>query len=111
MPRCAAFEPGDGVSYGHEFVADRPMTVAVIPVGYADGFPRRPLTWGSVLVRGSFAPILGRVCMDQAIIDVTDMVANTGDVGMGEEVVLIGQPGRGHAQRCRSRPPHRHDQL
>ncbi len=93
VAQVRSLRPGQGVSYGHEFVAGRPMTVAVIPVGYADGFPRRPLTWGSVLVRGMFAPILGRVCMDQTIIDVTDVVKKTGDVRMGEEVVLIGRQG------------------
>lgn len=87
-------DPGEGVSYGHEFVAERPTIAAVIPVGYADGFPRRPLTWESVLVRGQFAPILGRVCMDQAVIDVTDIVATTGEVRIGEEAVLIGSQGQ-----------------
>jgi len=86
-------KPGEGVSYGHEYVADSPRAIAVIPVGYADGFPRRPLTWESVLVRGRFAPILGRVCMDQAIIDVTDIIADTGEIRSGEEAVLIGSQG------------------
>ncbi len=81
---------GEGVSYGHEYVAESPKVIAVIPVGYADGFPRRPLTWESVLVRGRFAPIRGRVCMDQTIIDITDIVAATGEVRAGEEAVLIG---------------------
>ena len=84
---------GEGVSYGHEYVAESPRVIAVIPVGYADGFPRRPLTWESVLVRGRFAPIRGRVCMDQTIIDITDIVAATGEVGAGEEAVLIGSQG------------------
>ncbi len=52
----------------------QPSVVAVIPVGYADGFPRRPLNWGSVLVHGRPAPIAGRVCMDQTVLDVTDIV-------------------------------------
>jgi len=84
--------PGDAVSYGREFVAAQPMTVATIPVGYADGFPRRPLTWGSVLVHGEFAPILGRVCMDQCVIDVTAQAAR-GPVRQGDEAVLIGRQG------------------
>ena len=109
VAQVRSLRPGDGVSYGHEFVADRPMTVAVIPVGYADGFPRRPLTWGSVLVRGMFAPILGRVCMDQAIIDVTDVVAETGDVRMGEEVVLIGR--QGMATLCAAEAGRRTDTI
>lgn len=85
-------QPGDAVSYGREFVAHAPMTVAVIPVGYADGFPRRPYTWGSVLIHGEFAPILGRVCMDQCVVDVTEIDAQT-PVRQGDEVVLIGRQG------------------
>ncbi|MHC5804442.1 alanine racemase C-terminal domain-containing protein, partial [Streptococcus pyogenes] len=64
VAQVSFLQPGDAVSYGREFVATAPMTVAVIPVGYADGFPRRPLTWGSVLIHGQNAPLLGRVCMD-----------------------------------------------
>ena len=86
--------PGDPVSYGREFVADRPMTVAVIPVGYADGFPRRPHHWGHVLIHGRPAPILGRVCMDQSIVDVSAAHALT-PVHQGDEAVLIGR--QGHA--------------
>jgi alanine racemase len=85
-------QPGDAVSYGREFVADRPMTVATVPVGYADGFPRRPYTWGSVLVHGQFAPILGRVCMDQCVVDVTAIAAQQ-PVQQGDEVVIIGRQG------------------
>ena len=62
-------------------------------MGYADGFPRRPFTWGSVLIRGQAAPILGRVCMDQTVVDVTDIEAAGGPVAQGEEVVLIGRQG------------------
>ncbi len=87
-------QPGEGVSYGHEYVADSPRTIGVIPVGYADGFPRRPRTWESVLVRGQFAPILGRVCMDQAIIDLTDITEASGEIDPGEEAVLIGSQGK-----------------
>lgn len=84
--------PGDPVSYGREFVADRPMTVATIPVGYADGFPRRPFHWGSVLIHGQPAPILGRVCMDQCVVDVS-AIASQQPVLQGDEVVLIGRQG------------------
>jgi alanine racemase len=86
-------QPGDAVSYGREFVAQGPMTVAAIPVGYADGFPRRPYTWGSVLIHGQPAPILGRVCMDQTIVDVTSIVEMDLPVHQGDEVVLIGRQG------------------
>lgn len=85
-------QPGDAVSYGREFVADRPMVVATIPVGYADGFPRRPYTWGSVLIHGQPAPIVGRVCMDQCVVDVTHIAALR-SVKQGHEVVLIGRQG------------------
>lgn len=85
--------PGEAVSYGREFIAQRPMQVAVVPVGYADGFPRRPRHWGSVLVHGRPAPILGRVCMDQCIVDVTESAEAGEAVRQGDEVVLIGRQG------------------
>jgi alanine racemase len=86
-------QPGDSVSYGQEFVASAPMTVAVIPVGYADGFSRRPYHWGHVLIQGQPAPILGRVCMDQHIVDVTAIVQAGRPVQQGDEVVLLGRQG------------------
>jgi alanine racemase len=80
---------GSFVSYGRTFCTDRPSRIAVIPVGYADGFRRAPTHWGTVLVRGQRAPIVGRVCMDQTMIDVTDIPG----VRQGDEVVLIGAQG------------------
>jgi len=80
---------GAYVSYGRTFQATRPSRLAVIPVGYADGFRRGPRHWGNVLVRGQRAPIVGRVCMDQTVIDVTDVPG----VREGDEVVLIGSQG------------------
>ena len=80
---------GEGISYGATYVTDRPTRIAVLPVGYADGFRRAPTNWGEVLVRGKRAPILGRVTMDQCMIDITGI----SDVGMGDEVVLIGRQG------------------
>ncbi|RLV50689.1 alanine racemase [Nocardioides mangrovicus] len=76
---------GAGVSYGHTFVADRPMEVAVVPLGYGDGVPRHASSRAEVLVRGSRCPVLGRVCMDQLVVDVTGLGARAGD-----EVVLFG---------------------
>lgn len=96
ITRAGSLEPGDSVSYGREFVAARQTRVAAIPVGYADGFPRKPYTWGSVLLRGQPAPILGRVCMDQTVVDVTQIEASGGPVRQGEEVVLIGRQGDAH---------------
>jgi alanine racemase len=86
-------QPGESVSYGREFIAPKPMTVAVIPVGYADGFPRRPYHWGHVLLHGAPAPILGRVCMDQTIVDVTHIHHAEHPVVQGDEVVLLGRQG------------------
>ena len=80
---------GACVSYGCNFVTRRPSTIAVIPVGYGDGFRRSPTSWNFVLVRGRRAPIAGNVCMDMAMLDVTDVPG----VKEGDEVVLIGEQG------------------
>ncbi len=81
--------PGAPVSYGNTFITTRATRVAVAPVGYADGFRRGPAHWGHVLVRGQQAPIIGRVTMDQTMLDVTDIPG----VRQGDEVVLIGRQG------------------
>ena len=80
---------GECISYGCTYTTERPTRVAILPVGYADGFRRAPTNWGSVLIHGQEAPLLGRVCMDQCIIDVSHIPY----VRMGEEVVLIGRQG------------------
>jgi alanine racemase len=80
---------GTPVSYGGRFVCPRETTIAVIPVGYADGFRRAPCTFGEVLVRGQRAPIVGAVCMDQSMVDVSHIP----NVRIGDEVVIIGQQG------------------
>ena len=64
-------QPGQSVSYGRTFTADHPMQVATISVGYADGYPRKLSGLGAMTIRGKAAPVLGRVCMDQTIVDVT----------------------------------------
>lgn len=81
-------EPGTAISYGGTFVADRPMEVATIPVGYGDGYPRSLSNKGYVLIRGRRAPILGRVCMDQFMVDVTGIGAQVLD-----EATLLGTDG------------------
>lgn len=81
-------EPGTGVSYGHTFVADKPMTIATIPLGYGDGYPRNLSNKGYVLINGKKAKILGRVCMDQFMVDVTDIEAKEGDL-----VTIVGKDG------------------
>ena len=82
-------EPGEAVGYGRAWIAERPSRIAAIPVGYADGFRRAPTRWRHVLVRGRAAPLVGRISMDQASIDVTDIPG----VRQGDEVVLIGRQG------------------
>ena len=79
---------GVPVSYGGTFVTDRPTRIATIPVGYADGYPRSLSSRGCVLIRGKRAPILGRICMDQFMADVTDIPAEELD-----EVTLMGRDG------------------
>lgn len=81
---------GTYVSYGCTFRAERPTRLAIIMIGYADGFRRKPNNYGEVLIRGKRAPIAGRVCMDQTMIDVTDIAG----VQAGDEVVLIGKQGQ-----------------
>jgi len=80
---------GSYVSYGNTYRTTEEETIAVIPVGYADGFRRAPTRWKAVLVRGQRAPIVGRVCMDQTMISVDHIP----DVRVGDEVVLIGRQG------------------
>lgn len=78
------------VSYGATFVTNRKTKVATIPVGYGDGYPRALSNVGMVLINGYFAPIIGRVCMDQFMVDVTDIPS----VKRGDRVTLVGQDGK-----------------
>ncbi len=80
---------GECISYGCQYITERPTRVATLPVGYADGFRRAPSNWGTVLLHGQQAPILGRVCMDQCMIDVTSIPQTR----VGDEVILIGRQG------------------
>ena len=82
-------EAGTAVSYGGTFVADHTMKVATIPVGYGDGYVRSLSGKGDVLIRGKRAAILGRICMDQFMVDVTDIP----DVQEDDEVTLLGSDG------------------
>ena len=78
---------GTPVSYGGTFVCDRNTKIATIPVGYGDGYPRSLSSKGYVLIRGKRAQILGRVCMDQFMVDVTDIP----EAKEGDEVILLGK--------------------
>jgi alanine racemase len=78
--------PDTPISYGRTFVTRRESLIAVLPIGYADGYPRALSNRGSVLVRGRRAPVVGRVCMDLTMIDVTEVP----DAAEGDDVVLIG---------------------
>ncbi|MDO4573024.1 MAG: alanine racemase, partial [Clostridia bacterium] len=81
--------PGEGVSYGLRFTADRPMRVATLPVGYGDGYRRALSGRADVLIRGRRARQIGTICMDQMLCDLSDIP----DAAVGDEVVLIGAQG------------------
>ncbi len=80
---------GVGVSYGWTFVTCRETRIATITCGYADGYPRALSNRGRVLIRGKYAPIIGRVCMDQIMVDVTEIP----ETALGDEVIMIGRDG------------------
>ncbi len=82
-------EEGTQVSYGGTFTAHRPMRVATVPVGYGDGYPRGLSGKGRILVRGRKAPVIGRICMDQFMVDVTDIP----NARQGDWVTLVGKEG------------------
>lgn len=82
--------PGSAIGYGSTFVTQRESRIATIPIGYADGLRRELSNVGRVLVRGQFAPIVGRVSMDLTTLDVTDVP----QVALDDEVVLLGEQGR-----------------
>lgn len=76
------------VSYGRTFRTDRKSRIATIPIGYADGYTRLMSNKGRMLVNGEYAPVIGRICMDQCMLDVTDLKH---DVHVGDEVVIFGK--------------------
>ena len=87
---------GDTVSYGSTYVAKKPTVIATIPVGYADGYPRMLSNKGSVIIHGKRAKIVGMICMDQFMVDVTDIpdVKKYDEVTIfGDAVTLIGKDG------------------
>ena len=82
-------EAGRQISYGGTYVTTKPTLVATVPVGYADGYRRSLSNRFYVLIRGKRAPILGRICMDQLMVDVTEIP----DVQINDKVVLVGKDG------------------
>ncbi len=81
--------PGRGISYGRDFITEKPMRIATLAMGYADGYPRQTSNKGAqVLIRGRRCPVVGRITMDQFMVDVTDLPR---DIAPGEEVVLFGK--------------------
>jgi alanine racemase len=89
VTQVKTIEAGTGVSYGYQFIAQRPTQIAVIGIGYADGIPRNLSNKMQVLVRGQFVPQVGAVTMDQLMLDVTDIA----DLEVGEVVTLLGKDG------------------
>lgn len=81
--------PGTSISYNGTFTAEKPMRIATVPVGYGDGYPRSLSNKGKVIIRGRQASILGRICMDQFMVDVTEIP----EVRAGDLVTLIGADG------------------
>ncbi len=81
---------GEGAGYGITFTAEQDMRIAAISIGYGDGLPRQLSGGrGSVLIRGRRAPVIGRICMDQTIVDVTDIP----QIQVGDTAVIIGSSG------------------
>ncbi len=80
---------GATVSYGRKYTAPRKSLIATLALGYADGFPRPYSLVGKVIVNGVFAPIAGNICMDQCMVDITDVP----DVKVGDEVIIMGSDG------------------
>ena len=78
---------GWGVSYGKEYITDKTTKIATVPIGYADGYLRKIAKKGKMLVNGTEVPIIGRICMDQCMIDVT----NVHNIDKGDEVIVFGK--------------------
>ena len=82
-------EEGTSISYERTFITKKKSKIATIPIGYADGYSRLLSGKAKVIINGKFAPVVGRICMDQCMIDVTDI----GEVKVGDEVILLGEEG------------------
>jgi len=94
ITRVHEADKGVGVSYGHDFVTARRTRLATLPYGYADGFPRLLSGKVHVLIRGRRCPVVGRICMDSCVADITDLdAAGDNSVSAGDEAVIIGAQG------------------
>jgi len=91
VAHCRRVRRGEKIGYGHTYAAWRDSVIGVLPVGYDDGYVRGFSNAGEVLVRGRRVPVVGRVCMDQTLVDLTDVPG----ARVGEDVVLYGQQGAG----------------
>lgn len=80
-------DEGTPISYGKRFITKRKSKIATLPVGYADGYSRLLFEKAKVIVNGRFAPVVGNICMDQCMIDITDL----GDIAVGDEVIIMGE--------------------
>lgn len=89
ISRVQKLDIGETISYGRTFTTTRPSLIATVTTGYADGYNRLLSNKGFVMIKGQKAPIVGRICMDQTLVDVTDIP----DVKMGDVVVLMGESG------------------
>jgi alanine racemase len=81
---------GTGVSYGHDYRAQRETTLALVPIGYADGLPRQASGRGRVSINGKTFSVAGRIAMDQLVVDVGDTA-----VGVGDTAIVFGDPANG----------------
>jgi len=79
--------PGEYVGYGRKYKTDKESVIATLPIGYADGYTRLLFQKAKVIIKGKFAPVIGKICMDQCMIDITDVSG----VKVGDEVILIGE--------------------
>lgn len=87
MTRVQEIDKGMYLSYGNTFRTERKSLIATLPIGYADGYSRLLAKNGKVIINGQFAPIVGRICMDQCTIDIR------GDIKVNDEVIILGQQG------------------
>jgi len=84
-------EKGTSVSYGGTYTANKSLYIATIPIGYADGYSRLLSNKAKVLIKGEKANVIGNICMDQCMIDITDIVESGKNIRLGDEVVLFGK--------------------